>query len=93
MIQLSQCQPSPAWLQCQTGMARMEERAKVVMEEEAVTGVAGAQTEGEAAIVAGVVVVPEAMVVVVTNQSPTSHLVLLIADKLIESLTVSALWR
>ena len=75
------------------GMARMEVRAKVVIEVEVVTGVAGVQTEGEAAIVAGVVVVSEAMVVVVTNQSPTSHHVLLIAAKLIESLTVSALWR
>ena len=74
-------------------MARMEVRAKVVIEVEGVTGVAGVQTEGEAAIVAGVVVVSEAMVVVVTNQSPTSHLVLLIAAKLTGSLTVSALWR
>ena len=74
------------------GMARMEERAKVVMEVEAVTGVAGARTEGEAAIVAGVVVGSEAMVVVVTNQSPISHLVLLIADKLTGSMTASAPW-
>ena len=91
MIQLSLCQHSPAWPQCQ--MARMEVRAKVVIEVEGVTGVAGVQTEGEAAIVAGVVVVSEAMVVVLTHQSPTSHLVRLIAAKLIESLTVSALWR
>ena len=93
MIQLSLFQHSPAWPQCQMGIARMEVRAKVVIEVEGVTGVAGVQTEGEAAIVAGVVVGSEAMVVVVTNQSPTSHLVLLIAAKLIESLTVSALWR
>ena len=91
MIQLSLCQHSPAWPQCQ--MARMEVRAKVVIEVEGVTGVAGVQTEGEAAIVAGVMVVSEAMVVVVTHQSLTSHLVLLIAAKLIESLTASALWR
>ena len=91
MVQLNLCQHFPAWPQCQ--MARMEVRAKVVIEVEGVTGVAGVQTEGEAAIVAGVVVVSEAMVVVVTNQSPTSHLVLLIADKLTGSMTVSALWR
>ena len=91
MIQLSQCQPSPAWLQCQTGMARMEERAKVVMEEEEVTGVAGAQTEGEAAIVAGVVVGSKAMVVVVTSKSPITHLVPLTAGKHIGSMTASAL--
>ena len=69
----------------------MEERAKVVMEVEAVTGVAGAQTEGEAAIVVGVVVGSEAMVVVVTSQSPITHLVLLTAGKLTGSMTVSAL--
>ena len=71
----------------------MEERAKVAMEVEAVTGVAGAQTEGEAAIVAGGVVGSKAMVMVVTSKGPITHLVPLTAGKLIESLTVSALWR
>ena len=91
MVQLRLSQHYPAWPQCQ--IARMEVRAKGVIEVEGVTGVAGVQTGGEAVIVAGVRVVSEAMVVVVTHQSLTSHLVRLIAAKLIESLTVSALWR
>ena len=91
MVQLRLFQHYPAWPQCQ--MARMEVRAKVVIEVEGVTGVAGVQTGGEAVIVVGVRVVSEAMVVVATHQSLTSHLVRLIAVTLTESLTVSAPWR
>ena len=68
----------------------MEERAKVVMEEEAVTGVAGARTEGDAAIVEGVVVGLKAMAVVETSKSLITHLVPLTAGKLIGNMTVSA---
>ena len=73
-------------------VVRMEGRAKVAIEVEVVIGVAGVQTEGEVARVAGGVVVSEAMVVVVTHQSPISHLVFLIADKLTGSMTASAPW-
>ena len=75
------------------GVVRMEGRAKVAIEVEVVIGVAEVQPEGEVARMAGGVVVSEAMVVVVTHQSPISHLVLLIADKLTGSMTVSAPWR
>ena len=91
MMPLSLCQHFQVWLQYQMGVVRMEGRAKVAIEVEVVIGVAGVQTEGEAAIVAGVVVGSEAMVVVVTSQSPITHLVLLIAGKLTGSMTVSAL--
>ena len=74
-------------------VVRMVGRAKVEIGVEAVIGVAEVQTEGEVARVAGGVVVPEAMVVVATHQSLISHLVLLIADKLTGSMTVSALWK
>ena len=92
MMPLSLCQYFPVWLQYQMGMVRMEGRAKVAIEVEVVIGVAGVLTEGEVARMAGGVVVSEAMVVVVTHQSPISHLVLLIADKLTGSLTASAPW-
>ena len=74
-------------------VVRMEGRAKVAIEVEVIIGVAEVQTEGEVARMAEGVVVPEAMVVVATHQSLISHLVLLIADKLTGSMTVSALWR